>query len=185
MGKGSKNKPQPRPGFTAWLKTIRGGAVFVAGTAGIISSLVVKNDLVPEQVTWLGAAGALTAMAALIALPMQPRRGLFGIMLVFVALLVTIRAVFVETLEISGQSRLYLVGISLSTDGVDLRQNCLKELNATVLSRGELVRCAGPASIPSLYGWTYYLLTICYVLSYLAFLLIFVIRVGTWFYPAD
>ena len=63
-----------------------------------------------------------------------------------------------------------------------MEQNCLKGTktkNLTHLPRHDFVeRCAGVSWIPTIYGTSYVIVAILYVISYMGFLGMFVVLVG-------
>ena len=182
--------------FLSYFKGIRAGTLLIAAVAAIVSKKVVKTELVPDQLYWLSDAGVLAAMAALAAIPSvnpRPRRRvtkvLLGISVFTFGAVVAIRASLVQEVEINRETRRYLVGYSLTESGKTMEKNCMEATHSTNVShlpRAELIsRCSGPANIPDMYGSSYTLISIVYLVSYLAFLGAFVLLVGGVFEPAE
>lgn len=174
--------------FLAYFKGLRAGALLIAAIAALISKEVVKTELVPEQLNWLSDAGVLAAMTALAATPSvsaRPNRALtkrflIGMVCAF-SFVIIIRASLVDEIEINGADHRYLVGYSLSKVGKVMEGNCLigtDTRNLPHLPRYELIKCAGGNSIPTLYGKSYTVVLVVYLVSYLVFLGIFVLLVG-------
>jgi hypothetical protein len=63
--------------FLAHLKQIRAGALLVASVAALVSKIVIRSQMVPNQLDWLADAGVLAAMAALTFTPLtHPKKKL-------------------------------------------------------------------------------------------------------------
>src|SRR5947209_4874798 len=92
--------------FIAYLRRVKIGAFLTATVAGTISKVVIRKQLVPEQLDWLADAGVLVAMAALAALPLYSRANLRSrktplIVLIFsLAVILGVRASLVEELPV-------------------------------------------------------------------------------------
>lgn len=174
--------------FVSYLKELRVGAVLIATVAAIVSKKVIKTELVPEQLHWLSEAGVITAMAALAATPIvkvEPQKKSAKVLVVVMFLVfcavVAIRASLTEELEIRGDNYRFLVGTGLTDFGKLVEHNCLigtRTQNLPKLPRYELIKCAGEESIPEMYGSSYRIVSIVYLVSYLVFLGIFVLLVG-------
>jgi hypothetical protein len=174
--------------FLSRLKQIRAGAFFVAATAAAVSKIVIRDEMVPRQLTWLADGGVLVSMLALIivqSVRYRQRSGLMTTLEVLAAIsLITIimsRATLFEEVNLGEKNYQVLVGTSLSNMGEEMQRNCMRATRITgisSLSRHELIRCAGVDSIPSLYGYTFMMTEIVYSLSYLLFLGLFVVLVG-------
>ena len=145
----------------------------------------------PEQLLWLSGAGVFVAIGSLtvtpkVYLPKRARRFLVTLVgLAFIAV-VAIRATLVEEIEIRGKDYRFLVGTTLTDLGKVIEQNCLQGTNTQnlrALPRHELIRCAGDTSIPAMYGSSYAVVAIIYVIAYLFFLAGFVLLVSTYIQP--
>lgn len=176
-------------GIVAYLRRIRAGALLIAAVAAAVSKEVIKIQMVPEQLLWLADAGVLTAMASLVVTPLattvQPARLIKRIappMFLALCAIVVIRATWVEEVTIGNTEYRLLVGTTLTDIGKTMEHNCLqgtKTENLPKLPRHNLILCAGPASIPAMYGSSYVILIVVYVISYLGFLGMFVLMVGS------
>src|SRR5438094_7371809 len=173
------------------LKEIRVGALLTAVVAAAASRVVAKTELMPEQLLWLSGAGVFVAIGSLtvtpkVYLPKRARRFLVTLVgLAFIAV-VAIRATLVEEIEIRGKDYRFLVGTTLTDLGKVIEQNCLQGTNTQnlrALPRHELIRCAGDTSIPAMYGSSYAVVAIIYVIAYLFFLAGFVLLVSTYIQP--
>jgi len=163
------------------IKRTRLLATGVATLAAALSKTVLKKELVPEQLRWLGDAGVLVALAALIVVmftKVEMRRkcriGLLIILLTTLTGIITLRATLVEQLQYDGKDYLYLVGWELSAKAA---KPCTDKLSQSI-SRHDLIRCAGVANIPMLYNSSFHSASVLYVFCYLGFLGVFVILVG-------
>jgi len=175
-------------GIIPYLKKIRAGALLIAAVAAAVSKVVIKAQLVPEQLQWLADAGVLAAMAALVltpALAVNPqrlRRRLILPMFIALFVIVTVRATLVEEIAISGKDYRFLVGTTLTSTGRTMEQNCLKGTdtkNLSHLPRHDLIICAGDSRIPTIYGTSYVIVAVFYTMSYMVFLGMFVVLVGS------
>ncbi len=175
-------------GILPHLKKIRAGALLIAAVAAAVSKVVIKTQLVPEQLQWLTDAGVLAAMAALVltpALATDPhrlRRRLIFPIFIALSVILIVRSTLVEEVSLGGSSYRFLVGTTLTSTGRTMEQNCLKGTkteNLAHLPRHDLVeRCAGVSWIPTIYGTSYVIVAILYVISYMGFLGMFVVLVG-------
>ncbi len=172
--------------FGTFLDGIIGLAL--SGGAAALSATVVKADLLPDKLQWLGAAGAVVAACALL-LGFVMRPCIIGrtsriLMFLLVAALVgvvVLRGVAVEEISYGGQAHRFLKGFGLSSTGEIMKQNCLlntgRKVNDT-LSDYELIRCVGPDRIPELYRWPT-VLSLLYVFVYLLLLAVFSMLVAS------
>ncbi|MGA7928352.1 MAG: hypothetical protein WCA20_20460 [Candidatus Sulfotelmatobacter sp.] len=135
--------------------------LLIAAIAALVSKMVIKTELVPEQLYWLSDAGILAAMAAASATPSinaRPKRPLTRVLVfaMFVAFcaVVAIRANLTEEIEVNRENHRYLVGFHLTEVGNTMERNCMVATNTQNLPhlpRHELIKCAGQAYIPNIY----------------------------------
>jgi hypothetical protein len=155
-------------------------ALAISSAAATLSSTVIKAELLPEQLNWLGTAGTVVA-ACMIAvsfvlrdrLRLRPYRRVLVIMvLTTCACLIWLRAARVSEVELRGGLHNYLHGGVLAQAGLDAQTQCKSD------SVEQLIQCAGFGTLPKLYGksyWEYYYL---YVFDYLLLLASFVALVS-------
>ena len=161
----------------------------IAAVAATVSKVVIKTQLLPEQLLWLADAGVLTAMASLVVIhlaatvaPAQLIKRLALPMFLALCIIVVIRAAWVEEVTINNTEHRLLVGTRLTDLGQTMELNCLKGTrteNLAKLPRHALILCAGPNNIPAMYSSSYVVLMVAYVISYLGFLGLFVLMVGS------
>ena len=167
----------------------------MAAVAAVVSKIVIKTELVPEQLHWLSDAGVLAALTALAATPSvntRPRRLLTVILLVVMATtffaVIAVRASFTQEIEINREDHRYLVGYRLTDFGKTMESNCMAATgvqNLPHLPRYELIKCAGETSISEIYGSSYTVVAAIYLIGYLTFLAMFVLLVNGLFEPTS
>src|SRR5712692_7380846 len=123
--------------FIAYLRRIKVGALLIATVAGTISKLVIRKQLVAEQLDWLADAGVLVAMTALAVLPLyshahlRSRKTLTIVLIFSLAVIIGVRASLVEELPVRGTTHRYLVGPLLTAEGKEMERNCLQGTDTT------------------------------------------------------
>jgi hypothetical protein len=151
-------------------------ALGISSVAAALSSTLIKSELLPEQLHWLGTAGTVVA-ACMIAVGFVLRNGLksrpFKLVLVIVVLstctcLIWLRAARVSEVELHGALHNYLHGGMLTQAGLDAQAICKSD------SVEVLIKCAGREVIPTLYGKSYSFAYYLYVFDYLLLLAAFV-----------
>ena len=168
--------------FIDSIKNLRFGLVLMFGVAALISKTVVKDALVPAQMDWLADAGLLAALVALlIPLPADVhKQRLYWLVAVAIICLTVMLVIRATLFEEQGDMRL-LVGTTLSATGQAMASNCqTKDPSALPhWPRRDLVfKCFGQDDIPTAYGMSYSVMAVVYALSYLCFILVFVIASG-------
>jgi hypothetical protein len=140
---------------------------------------------VPEQLHWLGDAGVLVALAALIVVMFtkieMPRKFVIGLLIILLAGLagvITLRTTLVEPLNYDGKDYLYLVGWELSAQAAKPCAEQLSQTTAQPISRHDLLHCAGVSNIPALYDSSFHTASILYAFCYLVVLGMFVVLIG-------
>jgi hypothetical protein len=151
-------------------------ALAIASTAAALSATLLKTELLPEQLGWLGGAGTVVA-ACMIAITFTFRRGLerrgvkpilacvLGLTCIFV---VWLRAARVVEVTVGGSNHRLLVGGQLTPSGETAKATCKAD------SDEQLVSCAGIDLIPVLFGGSYKRAMYYYIWSYLLMLAAFV-----------
>jgi hypothetical protein len=154
-------------------------ALTISGAAAALSSTVIKSELLPEQLNWLGAAGTVVAACMIVVgFSMRPRlkSGWFKLPLV-VAVIITcvcliwLRAARVSEVELGGKLHNYLPGETLTKYGLDAQGKC------GFGTAEQLIQCAGVGAIPLLYE-SYWCLHYLYVFDYLLLVASFVALVS-------
>lgn len=173
--------------FASFLNGIAG--LGLAATAAVLSGTIMKAELMPEQLKWLGAAGIVVATCVLVISfafrSVVARPGIKGIVLcllvVAISFVIYLRATRVEEISINGQSYSLMTGWRLSAFGQEAKARCLTDTKRSVtdyLSDYELVKCAGPDQIRALFR-DYSAAGVVYVLSYLTLLACFTLLVSS------
>jgi hypothetical protein len=148
-----------------------------AGAAAALSSTLLKSQLLPEQLDWLGAAGTVVA-ACMIAISFTFRSALQNqalkialavVLVVTCSFVIWLRASRVVKAQSGGSASAFLIGWNLTPFGLTARDNQCK-----VASERELIECSGAQTIPSLYGDSYRHAVDLYIGSYLLLLAVFV-----------
>jgi hypothetical protein len=167
------------------IKRTRVFAIGAATVAASLSKTALRKELVPEQLHWLGDAGVLVALAALIVVMFTKiettRKFVIGLLIILLATLagvIALRTTLVEPLNYDGKDYLYLVGWDLSAQAA---KPCIEKFSQTTaqsISRHDLIRCAGVSNIPALYDSSFHSASILYVFCYLGFLGMFAVFIG-------
>jgi hypothetical protein len=163
------------PSFPVLVRNLIG--VSTLGIASIgISVAIVKSALLPQQVSWVAAAGAVVvAIATVITYQTRkitqrrlPKQLSAAILASFVAL-VALQSTLVVEININKIPTRFLVGWRLNTWASSALKNCDQSLHPSgAIDPSAVFTCAGPDMIPLAYGWTYRVVYISYALSYLA-----------------
>jgi hypothetical protein len=158
----------------------RVAALGISSAAAVLSSTVIKSELLPEQLNWLGTAGTVVA-ACMIAVTFALRNdlrarplklALIVVVLTTCACLIWLRAARVSEVELGGVLHKYLHGGVLTASGLDAQAQCKSD------SVEQLIQCAGASTIPRLYGQSYWIVHYLYVFDYLLLLASFVALVS-------
>lgn len=155
-------------------------ALGISSAAAILSSTLIKSELLPEQLNWLGTAGTVVA-ACMIAVGFVFRNRLksktceFLLVIVLVctcACLIWLRAARVSEVEIRGVFHNFLHGGVLTQAGLNAQAQCKSD------SVEQMIQCAGAGTMPHLYGQSYWTAYYLYVVDYLLLLAAFVALVS-------
>jgi len=155
-------------------------ALGISSAAAALSSTLIKSELLPEQLNWLGTAGTVVA-ACMIAVSFVLRNTLKAralklvlatVVLTTCACLIWLRAARVSEVELGGAYHNYLHGGVLAPAGLDAQAQCKSD------SVEQLIQCAGAGTIPRLYGRSYWVVHYLYVFDYLLLLASFVALVS-------
>lgn len=155
-------------------------ALTISAAAAALSSTLLKSELLPVQLAWLGAAGTVVA-AVMIVIGFVIRKTLsvtrlrFGLAIaLFLTLLLLIwfRSARVVNIEIAGSAHNFLVGSTLTQMGQDAYKKCGAESNE------QLIGCSGAQIIPLLFGPFYWRAYYAYIGDYLTMLAIFVLLIS-------
>jgi hypothetical protein len=161
-------------GFNEYVNGL--AALSIASVAAALSATLLKSQLLPEQLSWLGAAGTVVA-AVMIAVSFTLRDALDGqwikviltiILMATCVCVIYLRGTLVAQVEIKGSPHAYLIGRTLTSAGQTARNNCQADSNE------ELIECSGAETIPSLFGASYRHAAILYIGAYLLMLAAFV-----------
>jgi hypothetical protein len=153
----------------------------ISTAAATLSSTVIKQQLLPEQLAWVGVAGTVVA-ACMIAISFTFRqklawnvaKGLLSTALVVSCVgLVWLRASRVAEVQVQGGLRRYLVGSTLTVKGNAAQESC----GTTTVE--DLIGCSGSQQIPVLFGPSYWRAYYLYISDYLLLLTVFVPLVST------
>jgi hypothetical protein len=132
----------------------------------------------------------MAALAATPSVSARPGRRLTRLLLAALTVtfcaVIAVRASLIEEIEINRENHRYLVGYSLTDVGKIMQSNCMlasQIQNLPYLPRYEFIKCTGSTSIPAIYGRSYTIASVVYLVSYLSFLGIFVLLVGGIFEP--
>lgn len=167
------------PTIAERLRRIRGAHLGLAAAASAISYGLVRAKLLPEQASIVSIACPILVLVALLyvlVFDQSLRRHLRSIVhaaMIAVLSIVLISIFCVETLEDypkTGETRRYLVGVTLSAEGA----KALSQLGGS----GDLLRYGGVNQIPTWYGWDYGAIVLAYVASYIVFVVAVVLVVG-------
>lgn len=149
--------------------------------AAALSATVLKDDLIPSPIEWLGAAGTVTA-ACMIPVIFAERRWFARVAVrrtfavaAFAALMgmIYLRASCVVPVTEAGTTKNYLIGRALTDQGEQDKAACGGNIDTATL-----VACAHPKMIPRLYGRSYMWMYYFYISDYLGLLVFFVALVA-------
>jgi hypothetical protein len=156
-------------------------ALGISGAAAALSATLLKSELLPEQLVWLGAAGTVVA-ACMIAISFVfratlrrqgVRRALACILFVALVVVIGLRSARVVNIEIGGAPHDLLVGATLTPAGRAAHEACKADTTE------RLVECSGVEAIPILFGGSYWGPYYIYIGDYLLMLAIFVPLIST------
>jgi hypothetical protein len=155
-------------------------ALGISSAAAVLSATLIKSELLPEQLNWLGTAGTVVAACMIaIAFVLRDRLksrslelGLVVVLLCTCACLIWLRAARVSEVELRGALHNCLHGGVLTQVGLDAQAQCKSE------SVEQLIQCAGVGTMPQLYGQSYWVAYYLYVVDYLLLLVAFVALVS-------
>jgi hypothetical protein len=175
----------PEPGLGSYLNGIAG--LCLSAAAATLSATILKDELIPDQIDWLGAAGTVTACCVLVIvfaahLRIRNKTALkmLGVCLVLTLVIVLVlRTAFVHDVSYGERTHHYLVGWSLTKYGKLAQQKCSGQAQTAVsISVESLIKCAGPDAIPGMYGTGWWMNQLIYMFSYLGLLTCFSLLVG-------
>jgi hypothetical protein len=155
-------------------------ALGISSAAAALSSTLIKTELLPEQLNWLGTAGTVVAACMIAAgfvikdsLKSRPLKGVLVVVLLTACVcLIWLRAARVSEVDLRGGLHNYLHGATLTPAGEDAMVQCKSD------SVEQLIQCAGVSTIPRLYGKSYWVVYYVYVVDYLVLLASFVALVS-------
>jgi hypothetical protein len=156
-------------------------------TMAVLSQTLIRADLIPEQINFVGGIGALFIIVALLvtlgyAQQLRKRLGLWLIIaLVMLFVLVLLQVRYVVTLENYGDppaTYKYLVGFKLTDEG-----NRMRDALGRNKSESEFVAEAGADRIPVAYGTSYFAVATIYSVGYILFVLAAVLALGSVIIP--
>lgn len=156
-------------------------ALGISSAAAILSSTLLKSELLPGQLAWLGAAGTVVA-AVMIPTSFVIRNKLrvsyikgvlAAVLFLTLVELIWLRSARVVNIEVAGTSQKFLIGSTLTDKG----QAALKECGTDSFER--LIECSGARDIPLLFGVSYSRLYYVYIANYLLMLAIFVMLISS------
>lgn len=152
----------------------------LAAAAAVLSATIIKNDMIPVQLSWLGTAGTvLTAclfpicyMERALFRGHRIRRSVSVIILCCLVLLLALRLRCTVDININAQSVLVLVGTDLTPEG-----ERIASIAKTTLPRG-LVSIAGIDSVPTIYGRSFTIIQAVYLTTYIALLACYTVLIS-------
>lgn len=161
--------------FDKFLNGLAGLGISVAAAA--MSSTIIKTELLPEQLKWLGAAGTIVAACTIgIGYAFREsfkhrviRLALCICVAVFCSCVIWTRAARMTDIEIGGGVRSYLRGGALTPSGAAAQRECKSD------STEQLIQCSGVVAIPKLYGTSYWFAYYFQICSYLSLVAAFVL----------
>jgi hypothetical protein len=173
--------------LAGFLNGIAGLAIGAAAAA--LSATIMKAELMPEQLKWMGTAGTvMTACVLVIAFAFRSAASKTPVKMVAMVVLIVaiigviyLRATRVEQITVNNQSYNFMTGWRLSEFGESARKRCLAATSrppTDQLSDYDLIKCAGPDEIGSLYK-DYSSAGVVYVFSYLILLSAFTLLVAS------
>ena len=155
-------------------------ALAISSAAAALSSTRLKSELLPDQLSWLGAAGTVVA-AVMIAISFVIRKRLrvtwlkyilAALLFLALLLLIWLRSARVVNVEIAGSAHNFLVGSTLTPSGQEAYTKCSAQSNE------QLIECSGARIIPLLFGQSYWRIYYEYIADYLIMLAIFVLLIS-------
>ena len=136
--------------------------------ASTLSRTLLRASLLPQQLIWLGDAGIIVALVALI---VAPRHGLSDKIKILLAILAVMflvvlgveRSLLVETIKLGSPSMdfKFLHGWTLTAYGQQAAAQCGTK------NPGDLISCTGSEAVPAIYGFSYIAAFLAYFISYL------------------
>jgi len=160
---------------------IRITAAMISSVAALLSSTIIKSDLLPDQLDWLGIAGTVVAACMVVAtwvvgdkLKNRSFRTVIAVaLMITLGVVVWLRAARVSSVVTEGVSHRYLRGGSLTPEGIKAQVKCGS------VSDEDLIACAGVDLVPALYGRSYSVAYYLYIGDYLGLLMSFVVLVSS------
>jgi hypothetical protein len=155
-------------------------ALAISTAAAALSSTLLKSELLPDQLAWLGAAGTVVA-AVMIVISFVFRKKLSvkwlrytlaALLFLTLLTLIWLRSARVVNIEIAGSAHNFLVGSALSPTGLVAYTKCGAESNE------QMIGCSGAQMIPLLFDYSYWHAYYTYICDYLLMLAIFVLLVS-------
>jgi hypothetical protein len=173
--------------LAALLNGVAGLAIGAA--AATLSATIMKAELMPEQLKWMGTAGSVvTACVLVIAFSFRVaisktrvKVAAMVVLIIAIICVVYLRATRVEEITVSNHNYCFMTGWRLSEFGESARERCLAAINRPTtdqLSDYDLIKCAGPDEIGSLYK-DYSSAGVAYVFGYLILLSAFTLLVAS------
>jgi hypothetical protein len=155
-------------------------ALAISTAAAALSSTLLKSELLPDQLAWLGTAGTVVAAVMIvISFVIRKKLGVKGLRYTLAALLfltlltlIWLRSARVVNIEFAGSTHNFLVGSALSQTGREDYTKCGAESNE------QLIGCSGARLIPLLFDGSYWRAYYAYICDYLLMLAIFVLLVS-------
>lgn len=151
-------------------------------TMAALSQTLLRNDLIPEQISFVGSIGALfIVVALLVTLGYYERlrkRMWVWLAIAFVTLVIVaalqVRYVVALNLGDPPEAQKYLVGYKLTDEGNRQRERLGRNKSET-----EFVADSGVDRITEYYGSSYYVLAFIYSGSYILFVISVVLALGS------
>jgi hypothetical protein len=158
-----------------------GRATVLGATLGALSTMLVRERLIPENADSLGATAVLAIIAAIFASLHDRerlhrcRRYLITAAIVGIAIVLLIQVLMVARVEPYGPDKgqhTFLIGLQLSERGQEWQAMYGTQTNSA------LVRSMGDDLIPAAWGWSYNLVVTLYSLGYLGAVFCLVLLFG-------
>lgn len=170
---------------TFFLRGLQALITVLSLTMALISRTLIKDDLIPEQLGFLGTVGGLfILLGLLITLIYQSKIQLHiskYLLSAAVALLLLLlfQINFVENVNYGGDGakHRFLRGFSITAKGVEMRQNAND--GESPWSEAQYISAIGDDRIPDMYGFSYTINQIIYSLSYIIFMFSVVLTFGS------
>lgn len=164
--------------FSDYLNGI--AALGISSAAAALSSTLIKKELLPDELNWLGTAGTVVAASMIaVGFALKDTRTiksfktvLVSVLLISCTCLIWLRAARVSEVNVRGVMHNFLHGSTLTPAGDEAMAQC------KVDSVEQLIQCAGVDAIPGLYGSSYWRVYYLYVVDYLVLLASFVALVS-------